>query len=208
MMLIRLYPIIPIVLVNGCCGVASGCRSFIPNYHPLDIVANLKRMRKGEKTVAMIPWYRGFEGKIHDSDKGKHKTVGKFSLDEEKNILTVTELPVGRSKNSYKKFLNRIGRGSHPLIIGYEDNSDDRNVNYEITLSEEIKNKAKQEGWIEKKFNLLTYLNTKSMYLFDNETGQVKHFETAHASKNQIQIVSFCFFLYWMLSYLISPCSY
>lgn len=57
-------PILPLVLVNGAEGIGTGWSTSVPNYNPRDIVANLKRLMKGEEQVAILPWYRGFDGSI------------------------------------------------------------------------------------------------------------------------------------------------
>ena len=48
------YPIIPLVLVNGAQGIATGWSTKIPNYCVTDIVDNLRRMINGEKPVKMV----------------------------------------------------------------------------------------------------------------------------------------------------------
>jgi DNA topoisomerase-2 len=72
-------PILPVVLLNGVEGIGTGKTHFlylllyiyitcfhvgwstnIPNYNPVDIVANLKRLMAGEEQVPMLPWWRGF----------------------------------------------------------------------------------------------------------------------------------------------------
>lgn len=57
-------PILPMVLVNGAEGIGTGWSTYIPNYNPRDIVANLRRLMAGEEPEAMQPWYRGFQGSI------------------------------------------------------------------------------------------------------------------------------------------------
>jgi len=54
-------PIIPTVLVNGSEGIGTGWSTYIPNYNPRDIVANLRRLLNEESTVPMHPWYMGFK---------------------------------------------------------------------------------------------------------------------------------------------------
>jgi len=54
-------PIIPMVLVNGSEGIGTGWSTYIPNYNPRDIVANLRRLLNEESTVLMHPWYKGFK---------------------------------------------------------------------------------------------------------------------------------------------------
>lgn len=40
---------------------AAGWSTQIPNYNPVDIVENLRRLMKGEEMVKMLPWFRGYE---------------------------------------------------------------------------------------------------------------------------------------------------
>lgn len=57
----RYMPILPMVLVNGAEGIGTGWSTFIPNYSPKEIAANLKRLLAGEPMQPMQPWYRGFK---------------------------------------------------------------------------------------------------------------------------------------------------
>jgi DNA topoisomerase-2 len=53
-------PIVPLVLINGAEGIGTGWSTFIPQFNPRDIVANLKRLMRGEPIQPMLPWYKGF----------------------------------------------------------------------------------------------------------------------------------------------------
>lgn len=57
----RYMPILPMVLVNGSEGIGTGWSSYIPNYNPRELVANLKHLLNGEPTHPMDPWYKGFK---------------------------------------------------------------------------------------------------------------------------------------------------
>lgn len=70
----RYLPILPMVLVNGAEGIGTGWSTYIPNYNPRDIVANLRRLLAGEEVVPMQPWYNGFKGTIQEIPS---KTAGK-----------------------------------------------------------------------------------------------------------------------------------
>jgi DNA topoisomerase-2 len=54
-------PTVPLVLINGADGIGTGWSTNIPNYSPVDIVDNLRRLMRGEAVVRMAPWYRGFK---------------------------------------------------------------------------------------------------------------------------------------------------
>lgn len=86
------------VLVNGSEGIGMGWISFIPNYNPRDIIANLKGLLNGEEMVPMHPWYKWFKGIIQ---------------------VSVTELPIRRWTQEYKEFLEAVaqeGKEKIPFI--------------------------------------------------------------------------------------------
>nr|GEY53668.1 DNA topoisomerase 2 [Tanacetum cinerariifolium] len=97
-------PIIPMVLVNGseARGVWS---SFIPNYNPRDVIANLIRLLDGEKMMAMLPWYRGFKGDIKETTTNHTSYTANGKILEDENALTITELPLRTWTKDYRKFL-------------------------------------------------------------------------------------------------------
>ena len=51
-------PVIPMVLVNGAEGIGTGYSVSIPNYDPLDIISNLRRMLRDEEPEPMHPFYK------------------------------------------------------------------------------------------------------------------------------------------------------
>ncbi len=65
--------IIPMVLVNGCSGVATGNSSFIPNHNPLDVIDCIMRLCRGEELIEIKPFYRGFTGTIKVEVSKKNK---------------------------------------------------------------------------------------------------------------------------------------
>jgi len=49
-------PIIPMVLVNISEGTGTSWSSFVPNYNPRDIAANIRCMLNDEPLKPMNPW--------------------------------------------------------------------------------------------------------------------------------------------------------
>ena len=109
------------VLVNGSEGRGTVCSSFIPNYNPRDIIANLKRLLNGEAMVPMDPWYKWFKGiiqKTASKDTG-YTTIGIMEEKEDEDSLSVTELPIRRWTQEYKEFLeaaSQDGKDKKPFI--------------------------------------------------------------------------------------------
>jgi len=54
-------PIVPFVLLNGTEGIGPGWSTFVPPFHPADVVANVRRCLAGEPLAPMQPWFRGFK---------------------------------------------------------------------------------------------------------------------------------------------------
>lgn len=175
-------PIIPMVLVNGSEGIGTGWSTFIPNYNPRDIIANLKRLLNDEPMVPMDPWYKWFKGtimKTASKDFGYTTTGIVEEKEDEPNRLVITELPIRKWTQEYKEFLEAAalsGKDKEPFIEEYMAHNDDTTVNFEIIMSAAQMNNARQEGFL-KKFKLTSNLNTSNMHLFD-ANGVIKKYDT------------------------------
>jgi len=90
------YPTIPVVLINGCNGIATGYSTFMPNHNPLDIIHWLKCKIQDKSLPKINPWYRGFSGSIEVVDrranKQRRKRKGRtpLSIEEPANNLKTT----------------------------------------------------------------------------------------------------------------------
>jgi DNA gyrase/topoisomerase IV subunit B len=62
------FPVIPMVLVNGVDGIATGWSTLVPSYNPLDIIANLRRMLVGQRPFPMTPFWHGYTGIVKPDD--------------------------------------------------------------------------------------------------------------------------------------------
>ena len=123
-------PILPMVLVNGSKGIATGWSTDIPCYNPEDIVkwirAWLNSPKKVDKLERLVPWYRGFKGEIElvEDEEGvvkswrSHGVIG--DLDKAVNSrsrkagdswLEVSELPVGVWTSSFQIYLQTLQAG-------------------------------------------------------------------------------------------------
>jgi len=104
-------PILPMVLVNGSDGIGTGWSSYIPNYNPADIVANIRALLRGDEITPMQPWFRGFKGLIEPVGADKYRVSGIINkLDD--TTLEVVELPIRTWTQSYKEFLEGLMEGS------------------------------------------------------------------------------------------------
>ncbi|KAH7306210.1 hypothetical protein KP509_22G002000 [Ceratopteris richardii] len=176
-------PILPMVLVNGSEGIGTGWSTFVPNYNPRDIVANIRRLLNEEALEPMDPWYKGFQGTIESTgskESGKSYTISGVYEQVDDTTIRITELPVRKWTQDYKDFLesmmNPTDRSKEPFIRDYREHNTDTRVNFEVQLSEENMAISLAEG-IPKKFKLTTIISTSNMHLFD-AGGHIRKFES------------------------------
>lgn len=77
------YPIIPMILVNGVEGVATGWSTYVPCHNPLDLVKWLRMKLNGatdDVLPPILPWYRGYTGVIKVIDRRKKKKSAKVTV--------------------------------------------------------------------------------------------------------------------------------
>ena len=104
-------PTLPLILLNGTIGLGTGYSTSVPCYNPEDVVVNIKRYLSGEPMTEMLPWYRGFKGKITKLNEGQYLTTGCWKALSDTKIR-ITELPTGsnncKSFKGYIEFLNNL----------------------------------------------------------------------------------------------------
>lgn len=108
------YPVIPLLFANGVSGVATGFSVGITNYNPEDLVKWIKTWnRRGGKyktsdgaflMFSLIPWTRGYQGKIDVSSSGDAIYTGIY--DEKNNV--VKEIPLGRRSYSFESYQTKV----------------------------------------------------------------------------------------------------
>ncbi len=177
-------PVIPTVLVNGAEGIGTGWSTSVPCFNPRDIIENIRRMLRGDSPKEMIPWYRGFKGKIVPVGNSKSFDVhGILMKCEEDYTLKIKELPVGVWTSPYKDFLesNVIGHADaakKPFIKDILDNGTENDVCFTITVDAEGFAQLKADGFY-KKLKLSGSVTTSNMVLFDHQ-GRIRKYETTN----------------------------
>ncbi|PIZ05957.1 MAG: hypothetical protein COY57_04510, partial [Flavobacteriales bacterium CG_4_10_14_0_8_um_filter_32_5] len=101
---VNFAPILPIVLINGVSGIATGYSTDIPSFNPLDIINAITCLIKEEEYKELKPWYDGFVGTIEKKSDYKYESIGKYEILDESNIR-ITEIPVNQSILDYFNFL-------------------------------------------------------------------------------------------------------
>ena len=126
-------PILPMILVNGCNGIATGYRSQIPCHNPLELIDNLLTKLDGGEFQRFEPWYGPeWRGRVH--------TNGDWTFDgvaEQKgNRVVISDLGVGIATEKYKNsVLSKLLEEKHVLSV-VEAHPSENHVRFELVVGQ------------------------------------------------------------------------
>jgi DNA topoisomerase-2 len=188
-------PVIPLIAINGSVGIGTGFSTNIPSYDPQQIVSLLRRRLQGSiDTLAgrhLDPYFQGFNGPITRPNDVTWRTHGLYELDDDRNVVTITELPVGTWSQDYKEMLEKMftaaptggaGNASQSCMadsIGlrhYIEENTDRTVRIELHFTADGFNEVKSSPEdFEKTFKLTEDHRITNMCCFDSEGKIIKY---------------------------------
>ena len=178
-------PILPLCLVNGADGIGTGWSTHVPCYDPRALIANLKRMMRGECPEPLEPWYKGWTGSVEKAEGGKGWTVTtpfERDADEETGKLTelaITELPIGKWTRDYKTWLEESmvpgEKNKEVLVAELREHHAENRVHFALSLPNALSD-ASDEA-IAKKFKLHGSIPTSNLVLFDAE-GKIQKYDS------------------------------
>jgi DNA topoisomerase-2 len=122
-------PIIPMILINGCMGIATGFRTNIPCHDPIILINHIKERLENKVSVfpSLSPYYKGWKGTIQESEK-EWLFHGTCTLFSNVSQCTITELPVNVATERYKtKVLLPLIEKKHIKDL-IEDHPDENSV--------------------------------------------------------------------------------
>lgn len=174
------YPVIPFVLVNGADGIGTGFSTDIPNYNPINIIDNIMLKLDGKKTKELIPYYKGFKGKIIKKDEETFISKGVIRIDG--NKLHIEELPVKVWTSDYKEFIETLVYEGNSPFGDVTNMSSDKHVHFILKINEIdiVSSMLKSEytdgiSSLEKYLGLYKYIKTSNMHLFDTRDNIRKY---------------------------------
>lgn len=162
-------PVLPLILINGADGIGTGWSTSIPNYNPIDIAENLKRMMNGEPCQPMQPWFRGYKGEISPLANDRFKFSGKIERTSDTEVQ-ITELPIRVWTQDFKDRLEEIIKAEKipSFIKDYKDYNTHQDVHFVIQLEEKHTKDLDQEA-LEERFKLSKTMTTTNLVAFDPE---------------------------------------
>ena len=184
-------PILPLVLINGTEGIGTGFSTKIPAHNPIDIIKNIYSLMNGKPYKEMKPWFRGFKGTID------FKTISEIGNDVymnkgvykklKKNILEITELPIGTWTDNYKEFLDSIiydkqadaRKQKKQCIVKYKSYYTESKVKFVITFRKNELQEFIEDNVLEQLLKLSDTKNTSynNMHLY-NAKGTIEKYDS------------------------------
>jgi DNA topoisomerase-2 len=164
---VAFYPILPLLLLNGCTAIATGFSTAIPMFNPRDVFGNVLRILGGQPPLPMTPWFRGFRGTVAPDGPGKWKVSGIVSKSTGDAFL-ITEVPPGTAFNKYAEWL----QGDKSPAVLLENRSNESVPSFKVRFKQEPPADPLAA------LKLIDSVSCRNMYAFD-ERGSVRKYETA-----------------------------
>jgi DNA topoisomerase-2 len=161
-------PILPMILINGCAGIATGYRTIVPCHRIQDIVAQIsRRLTTGELFTPLVPHYNGWTGSLKETET-EWCFTGHYTLDGRRCLIT--ELPIHCATERYKTKVLHALVEKRIITDLVEAHPDEDSVRFEFTAMSQF-----DPSMLE----LSTTISKKCMNLLVD--GRIQCFESAQA---------------------------
>lgn len=129
-------PTIPMLLVNGSEGISTGFAQKILPRDTKEIIRYIRARLDGKRSnVKLLPYYKGFNGTVVETDPGSFVISGVFSRTSQTRIA-ISELPVGMTLAKYKKHLEKLEEDK--VIEDFTDFSNEETFSFEVKVTREF----------------------------------------------------------------------
>lgn len=170
-------PTIPLLLINGSTGLATGFAAKILPRSVENIIAYIKAYLNNERSNLsyLEPQVNGFKGDIivDKNNPEKGVIIGKAKIiNSQKKYVEITELPLTYNLRSYLDFLDKLEEKG--VIKKYEDLSDDDNFKFIVYV--DTKFLSQSEEVIYDKLGLVkSYTENFTVLNADNKVMELKN---------------------------------
>ena len=174
---IKYVPVLPMILLNGALGIATGFSCNVPCFSPKDVIENIRALINDPDAPIkkMSPWYKYFKGTIIENGVNKWISRGIFERQTSKKVL-VTELPIGLWYENFKDLLKKLEVDN---ILSYKDTPIQDPVNKQdyIHFLVTFENEQTDQAVIDL-LKLEVGINATNMVAF-TASGEIKKYESA-----------------------------
>lgn len=163
-------PIIPMPIVFGCHGIATGWSTSVPMFHPLDVLRLTEdvilQKDPSSATHGLLPWYRGFHGVVEEVETGTFLVKG--SGEWRGSDFHVTEIPPFRETEAFKEDWNKADVAPGGIVPG--DGHTDDKVHLVLKGCKPMENPIEELGLTKK-------VSLNNMHLLDT-MGKLRKYDT------------------------------
>jgi len=126
-------PILPLLIINGSEGIATGFAQKILPRNLDEVIDYLECKLQGKEcNHKLLPYFNGFNGEVREIGDNKFEITGKINKLSETKI-EITEIPIGYSYKSYVKELNKLEEKG--VIKRYFDYSDPKTDKFRFRVN-------------------------------------------------------------------------
>lgn len=168
-------PTIPMIFVNETLAITTGFFQRIYGRDPIEVINYLKKRLNGKKVkFDLMPYYKGFSGRIEKTDVNSYSFIGKVKKINTTTI-EITELPPKYNLKQYIKILDKLE--DNDTIRSYTDHSDADKDTYKFTIrvKRSFNDKYKTENHLLKVFRLIK--NETEILTGNNENMQIVEYK-------------------------------
>lgn len=168
-------PIIPLVLLNGAKGIATGFATNILPRDPTSVAKACEEYIKTGKIKNRIDLkFPDFNGKISYDDIEDRYTIQGIFERKSKTVLIISEVPYGFDRESYIKVLDKLEDDGE--IVSYEDLCDKSGFKFEVKLKQSVSSKW-DDAKVIQKFKLSKTIS-ENLTVID-EKGKLREYNDA-----------------------------
>ena len=166
-------PIVPMALVNGSKGIATGYSTIIPPHSIRDLIASI-REKLDDKTCtrALMPFYEGFQGKVKKAGDG-YQTIGAWEL-MSAHCIRIKEIPTCYSIHDIKAHLSALYELG--VISLFEEHHSIDTIDFDIYCHPQIISALVRTNMVHRLFKLVSPMTNIQLSCLDG--SKIRVFKT------------------------------
>jgi DNA topoisomerase-2 len=194
------------ILVNGTNGIGTGFSTSVPPHDPEIIAQNLMNMMDDKPLDKMIPWFRGFKGKvefkgINDYGVEQYVNKGVYKI-VDATTVQVDALPIGTWIDKYKTHLESLlydknveKKAKKQCLMDFANNSTEKTVNYTLTFKKEDLLELYKKNELESTLKMTdtSYTNYSNMHLY-NSNGTIMKYDSPEEILKEFYFIRLAFY--------------
>ena len=162
-------PIVPMILCNHIEGIGTGFSTKIHPYNFVDVINNTRRLIGKLEPMEMIPYYRGFKGKMIKESPVKYLCKGTYEI-LNKTTVKLREIPINWGIEDYLAELSKMivtndeGPSDKKFIKSYQEKGYLNKISIKIEFVEGALPKLVQNNTLEKALKLTSNINLTNIH--------------------------------------------